>query len=194
MKYWLGGILHSYSQIFYSLDKVLAFVILLTTFFTPHLGISGLCAVVLTNVIAHLIGINRKLIGEGLYGFNALLLGLFLGFQYEFNSAFYLLFVVAIGLLLIISVWLHGIFSRHGLPFLSFPFIVTYCIIVLSAGNFSHILLTEDHAFIINSVAKEKNFLSFVYDWIHSCDELDLPVSIVIYFKTLAGTFFQSRL
>lgn len=190
MKYWFGSILHSYSQIFYSLNKVLAVIILLTTFFTPHLGISGLCAVILINLMAHAIGINRKLISEGLYGFNALLLGLFLGFQYNFNTAFYLIFTISIGMLLIISVWLYGIFNRHGLPFLSFPFIVTYCIIALSASNFSNILLNEDHAFVMNAIAKEKTY--FFYDFVHSCDAVELPLSVMIYFKTLAGTFFQS--
>ena len=191
MKYWIGSILNSYSQIFYSLDKVLASIILLTTFFTPHLGIAGLCAVVLINVIAHLIGINRKLIGEGLYGFNALLLGLYLGYSFEFNAAFYLLFIVAIGLLLIVSVWLYGIFNRHGLPFLSFPFIITYSIVALSAGSFSNILLNEDLVFVVNTTAKEKTALSFVYDIIHSCDQLELPLSVMIFFKTIASTFFQ---
>lgn len=192
MKYWLSSILNSYSQIFYSLDKVLASIILLTTFFTPHLGVSGLCAVLLINGIAHLIGINRKLIGEGLYGFNALLLGLFLGYSYEFNVAFYFLFVFAIGLLLIVSVWLYGIFNRHGLPFLSFPFIITYCIIALSAGSFSNILLNEDLAFVVNTVAKEKTTLSYMYDVVHSCDDLNLPLSVMIFFKTIAGTFLQT--
>ena len=93
MKYWINSILHSYSQIFYSMDKVLALAILLITFFTPHLGLSGLLAVVLINVTAYFIGINRFLIAEGLYGFNALLLGLFLGFQYEINETFILLFI-----------------------------------------------------------------------------------------------------
>jgi len=192
MKYWLNSILNSYSQIFYSLDNVLALTILIITFFTPHLGISGLCAVVLTNVTAHAIGINRKLISEGLYGFNALLLGLFLGFQYEFNPAFYLLFVVSMGMLLVISVWLHGIFSRHSLPFLSFPFIITYCIVVMSVGNFTHILLNEDHVFVMNHIAKEEG--SLFYQAVHFLDEVWMPKSFLIYFKTLAGTFFQSSL
>lgn len=189
MKYWIGSILHSYSQIFYSLNKVLAVIILLTTFFLPHLGISGLCAIILINVIAYLIGVNRKLIGEGLYGFNAMLLGLYLGSQYEFNTAFYLLFVVSITMLLIISVWLHGIFSRHGLPFLSFPFFITYFIVSLAASSFSNILLNEDLAFTVNAIAKEKTL--FIYDLVHSCDNLDLPLSVMIFFKTIAMTFFQ---
>lgn len=190
MKYWFSSILNSYSQIFYSLNKVLAIIILLTTFFTPYLGLSGLCAVIFINMVAHLIGINRKLIEEGLYGFNALLLGLFLGFQYEINATFILLFVVSQMMLLIISVWLFGIFNRHRLPFLSFPFIITYCILALSAGSFQNISLNIDLAYSANKIALEKT--SFMYDFAHYFDNFSMPKSMLIYFKTLAGTFFQT--
>ena len=190
MKYWISSILNTYSQIFFSLNKVLAAVILLITFFTPHLGISGLCAVILINGIAHLIGVNRKLIEEGLYGFNALLLGLFLGFEYQFNAAFILLFVVSIVMLLIISVWLNGVFSKYKLPFLSIPFIITYSIISLSSSNFSNIFLNEDHVYVINQLAVEKQ--SLIFQIVHSFDDLTFPKIVMIYFKTLAGTFFQT--
>ncbi len=190
MKYWLSSILNSYSQIFYSLNKVLALIILLITFFTPYLGLSGLCAVVFVNVIAYLIGINRTLIEEGLYGFNALLLGLFLGFQYEINQTFVLLFIVSQVMLLIISVWLFGVFSRYKLPFLSFPFIITYCIIAMSASSFQNISLNFDLAYNVNKIAIEKT--SFIYDFVHSFDNVVMPKSMLIYFKTLAGTFFQT--
>ncbi len=190
MKYWISSVLNSYSQIFYSLDKVLAITILIATFFTPYLGLSGLCAVIFINFLAHLIGINRKLIEEGLYGFNALLLGLFLGFQYEINTTFILLFVVSLMMLLIISVWLFGVFSRHKLPFLSFPFIITYFIIALSAGSFQNISLNIDLAYSVNKIAVEKT--SWMYTFVHYFDNVEMPKSMLIYFKTIAGTFFQT--
>ena len=174
MKYWFSSILNSYSQIFYSLNKVLALTILLTTFFTPHLGLSGLFAVVLVNVTAYLIGINRTLIVEGLYGFNALLLGLFLGFQYEVNSTFVLLFIVSQMMLLIISVWLFGIFSRYKLPFLSFPFIITYAIIAISASSFQNIsfnmvLEYNENKPIIYYNTKNNKYFDYHYRNIYRC-------------------------
>ncbi len=174
------------------MNKVLSILVLVATFFSPYLGLSGLCAIVLTNVIAHIIGINRKLIEEGLYGFNSLLLGLFLAYQYEINSTFVLLFVVSVFLLLIISVWLFGIFSRHNLPFLSFPFIITYCIISMSAGSFTNVLLNEDLVYVGNHIARQQG--TYVYQLAHSLDDLALPNAVLIYLKTLAGTFFQTSL
>ena len=192
MKYWVNSILNSYGQIFYSMNKVLSILVLVATFLSPYLGLSGLCAIVLTNVIAHIIGVNRKLIEEGLYGFNSLLLGLFLAYQYEINSTFVLLFIVSVFLLLIISVWLFGIFSRHNLPFLSFPFIITYCIISMSAGSFTNVLLNEDLVYVGNHIARQQ--CTYVYQLAHSLDDLALPNAVLIYLKTLAGTFFQTSL
>ncbi len=190
MKYWLNGILNSYSQIFYSLSKVLAVTVLVVTFFTPYLGFTGVSAVILINIFAHTIGINRKLIEEGLYGFNALLLGLFMGFQFEINFTFLILFAVAIFMLLIISVWLHGIFHKNKLPFLSFPFLIVYCIISLSAGNFSNIRLNDEHIYIINQLALKQQ--QPLYQFIHQFDNWSISPIFLIYFKTLAGTFFQT--
>jgi len=192
VKYWFNSILNSYSQIFYSLNKGLALLILITTFLTPNLGVTGLAAVLFVNFTAFKIGINRDLIKEGLYGFNPLLLGLFLGYQYEYNWSFLLLFIVSNFLLLIISVWLNGILSKNKLPFLSFPFVITYSIIVLSAGSFSNIFLNEEYAFVINHIAKEQ--LSPIYQFSHVLDDVTLPASIKIYFKTLSATFFQTSL
>jgi urea transporter/murein DD-endopeptidase MepM/ murein hydrolase activator NlpD len=174
------------------MNKVLSSLVLIATFFSPNLGLSGLCAIVFTNVVGHVIGINRKLIEEGLYGFNSLLLGLFLAYQYEINSTFILLFVVSVALLLIISVWLFGIFSRHSLPFLSFPFIITYCIISMSAGSFTNVLLNEDLVYVGNHIARQQG--TYVYQLAHSLDDLALPNAVLIYLKTLAGTFFQTSL
>lgn len=174
------------------MNKVLSILVLVATFLSPYLGLSGLCAIVLTNVIAHIIGVNRKLIEEGLYGFNSLLLGLFLAYQYEINSTFVLLFIVSVFLLLIISVWLFGIFSRHNLPFLSFPFIITYCIISMSAGSFTNVLLNEDLVYVGNHIARQQG--TYVYQLAHSLDDWALPNAVLIYLKTLAGTFFQTSL
>ncbi len=192
LKYWTNSILHSYSQIFFSLNKVLAIIIIVATFFAPKIGLTGFSAVVLINVVAHFVGVNRKLISEGMFGFNAMLLGLFLGHQYELNSTFWLLFVVAIGFLLITTVWLNGVFGKHGLPYLSFPFIITCWIVVLAASSFTKINFNEEHVFVLNHLMTQEQ--SSFYQFVHQFDTLQLPQSVLIFFKTVAGTFFQTSL
>ena len=192
LKYWTNSILHSYSQIFFSLNKVLAIIIIVATFFAPKIGLTGFSAVILINLIAYSVGVNRKLISEGMFGFNAMLLGLFLGHQYEINTTFWLLFVVAIVFLLITTVWLNGVFGKHGLPFLSFPFIITSWIVVLAASSFTKIIFNEEHVFVINHLMIQEQ--SSFYQFVHQFDTLQLPQSVLIFFKTVAGTFFQTSL
>jgi urea transporter/murein DD-endopeptidase MepM/ murein hydrolase activator NlpD len=191
-QFLIGSSLNSYGQIFFSLNPVFSFCILLATFFKPQLGVAGLLAVLFVNLMGLFFGINRKLIFEGLYGFNALLLGLFLGYRYQFTFGFVCLFLVSCLFLLIISVWLNGFFSKHRLPFLSIPFILTYWIVVLAAGNFSSVHLFEGQAFIINNLALNEQ--SLWYQITHFIGENVFPASITIYLKTIASTFFQESI
>ncbi|HLC82301.1 MAG TPA: urea transporter, partial [Bacteroidia bacterium] len=137
--YWLQCILNSYSLMFFSLNNVFALSILAVTFFTPFVGLCGLLSIILINASAYLIGFNRDEIKNGIFGFNSLFLGMALGYEFSFNSSFIVLFIASVLTLLLITVWLKGLFAIYSLPFLSFPFILTYWIVSLAAANFSNI-------------------------------------------------------
>ena len=175
---------------FFSLNNVFAAIIILVTFFTPVVGLCGFLAVALINVSAYIMGFNRDEIKNGLFGFNALFLGLSLGYEYSFNMTFVILFITAILILLLITVWLKGLFAVHNLPFLSFPFILAYWIVSLAASNFTNIQLDESHIYAVNEVAKSQS--SYWYQLIHSLDDISLFPFALSFFKTLAGTFFQT--
>jgi len=175
---------------FFSLNNVFAIIILIVTFFSPYVGLSGLAAIVLINLSAYFIGFNRDEILNGLFGFNALFLGLALRYEFSFNASFIALFITAVLILLLITVWLKGLLSIYNLPFLSFPFIITYWIISLAASNLSNIHLAEDHIYIANDLILNQS--SSFYQLIHSFDNINIFPFVLIYFKTLAGTFFQS--
>ncbi len=175
---------------FFSLNNVFAAIIILVTFFSPLVGLWGFLAVALINILAYVIGFNRDEIKNGLFGFNALFLGLALGYDFSFNGTFLVLFVTAILILLLITVWLKGLFAMHNLPFLSFPFIVTYWIVSLACSNFSNIQLDESHIYVINDVTR--NNTSSWYHLVHSLDNITLFPFALSFFKTLSGTFFQT--
>jgi urea transporter/murein DD-endopeptidase MepM/ murein hydrolase activator NlpD len=181
--YWIDAILNSYSQIFFSLNKLFASTILAVTFFNPSVGIFGLLAVFITNVLAYVFGFNRQEIKEGIYGFNALLLGLSLGFSYEVSGAFWLLFIIALFCLLVLTAVFKGTFSKANLPFLSFPFLICYWMISLAASE-----LYEIHPRVLGLF--EPNSGSLLTTLQHSLDQTELPVLLVTFFKTLAATFF----
>ncbi len=190
IKFFLNSILNSYAQIFFSQNKVLAVVVLLVTFISPFLGACGLACIVLVNGLAVLFRLDKTAIAQGSYSFNALLLGLALGHEYQFNLAFCVLFLVAALLLLLLTVWLSHQLGNYGLPFLALPFLFTYWLVYLSAGAFEYVLLQEEMIFVENYKAKVSS--SFVYWLAHSLDNLPLHELLSSYFKTLASTFFQN--
>jgi len=188
--YWLQCILNSYSLMFFSLDNVFALLILVVTFFSPFVGLCGLMAVILINLIAYFIGFNREEIQKGLFGFNALFLGMALGYEFSFNPTFIILFISAILILLLITVWLKGLLALYNLPFLSFPFIISYWLVSLASSNFTNIHLDENHIYTINEAVRNQS--SSFYQFIHCADDIAIFPLALTFFKTLAGTFFQT--
>jgi len=84
---------NSYTQIFFSKHRVMGLLLMIVTLFDLHAGISGFVAVIVTNAAAYLIGLNRQMIINGLYGFNSLLVGLGLGVYYQSGFSFYVVLV-----------------------------------------------------------------------------------------------------
>lgn len=116
-------------------------------------------------------------------------LGLSLGYEYTFNVTFIVLFITSILILLLITVWLKGLFAAHNLPFLSFPFILSYWIVSSATSHFSNIQLDESHIYAINEVAKNQS--SLWYQFIHSLDNISLFPFALSFFKTLSERFFK---
>ncbi|MFN8238454.1 MAG: urea transporter [Chitinophagales bacterium] len=191
LKFWTDSLLYSYSQLFFSLNKLFAVIILAVTFFDIKIGASGLAAVVLINSFALLFGLNKESIRQGLYGFNALLLGIALGFTYQFTATFGLLFLFSVLLLLVITVGINGFFEKNNLPYLVFPFLFTFWIISLAGVNFKHLQVDINHLYPINN-ATDTSF--FLHRLAHSLDTIRLPAFLLVYFKTLDGIFFQNSI
>ncbi|MDX1904257.1 MAG: urea transporter [Thermonemataceae bacterium] len=189
-RFWLRSILNSYAQIFFSLNTVLAILIMLVTFINPFAGSVGLAAIILINIFAYLFGFARHSIEEGMFGFNALLLGLALSFEYKFSTAFIFVFFSAILMLLFHTVWLSNRLGKYGLPYLGIPFLLTYWAVYLASGSFSLLSLQEEYIYTTNYVANASK--SPIYVFAHSLDTWDISLFWKSYFRTLSATFFQN--
>lgn len=189
-KFWLDSILSSYSQIFFSLDKMLGVIIVLVTFIQPHLGACGLAAVCVSTYLSYILRLPHAQIREGLFGFNALLVGLALGYEYKFNGVFVLVFFSSMVILMLMTIILRSAFSYQRLPYFTIPFLLTYWLMYLACGSFTHVELQEQYAYTLNYAASASQ--SPVYLLAHSLDAVALPSLISTYFKTLASTFFQN--
>src|SRR5210317_1635795 len=91
----LSSVVNSYSQVFFSSSKLLAVFLILISFFDYGAGMGGLVAVIIANLLAWFLGYNKYLLSSGLYGFNALLVGLGVGLFYEPSMQLFLLVAIS---------------------------------------------------------------------------------------------------
>jgi len=79
----LTGSINSYSQVFFSDNKLFGIILLVVSFFDIWAGLSGLFAVLVTIIAAFLLGYSEFNINKGIYGFNSLLVGLGTGLTFS---------------------------------------------------------------------------------------------------------------
>jgi urea transporter len=187
--FWLESVVHSYTQIFFSKNKILGALLIITTFFDPSLGISGLLAAILSNILALVLGFDRKFIQEGSYGFNGLLVGLGLGLYYEPNAAFFVVLVAAILITVLATIAISGFLSKYALPYLSIPFLIGIWSILLASRSFEALGLSQKGVYLLNELyASGEVWLVNTYQWFN---ESNIPQVVLIYLKSLGAILFQ---
>ena len=189
---FLSSTLNSYSQIFFSNDKIFASILILVSFFDLNAGISGLLAVVASNAAAYLIGFNRNNIIAGYYGFNSLLVGLGLGIYYQMSPIFLMVLLFAAIFTLFMTIMFEGIIGKYGLPFLSISFLLGIWMVTLASRQFSELAISEKGIYMSNEIYSIGGyFFVGIYNWFNN---LNLHESVVIYFRSLGAIFFQYHL
>ncbi|MCD4745742.1 MAG: urea transporter [Bacteroidales bacterium] len=189
---FIKSILNSYSQIFFSNNKIFAIILVIVTFFDVYAGISGVIAVIVSNTIAYLIGFNRFNIKSGYYGFNSLLVGLGIGVFYQPGIEFFLILLFTSVLTLFITVMFEGIIGKYGLPYLSIPFLLGIWMVTLASREFTALTISERGIYTLNEMYAIGGFsLVKIFNWFNN---LNLHDSIIIYFKSLGAIFFQYHL
>ena len=181
-----NGLLNSYSQIFFSNSKIFASLLILTSFFDIGAGFSGVLSVLICQITALLFNFNKEYLRDGLYTYNALMVGLALGFFYDFNSSFFLLLILTSILTLFITIWCAIALDKKGLPFLSIPFLIGVWIIILGANNFSALELNQKE--LISLAKWFPELFTFVSD---SISLLTWGDAIHLFLRSLGAIFFQ---
>jgi urea transporter len=192
IRLFLKAIPNSYGQVFFSDQRLFAFILMVITFFDLYAGLFGLLSVLVTNLAGFLLGFDRKVIAKGVFGFNSLLVGLGLGIYYAPGPQLVLLIVMAAILTLLIAVSLQGVIGKYALPFLSVPFLLSIWIMTLSTKEFTALGISERGIYTFNDLYMVGgNPLIRLYDW---WNELQLPRSLRIYFISLGAILFQYNL
>lgn len=183
------GLLESYSQIFFSDNILFGLVLLLVTMMDLVAGLSGLAAVVISQILAVTMGYDRSRLGKGIYGFNSLLVGLGVGIQLE--PGLLMVAVVATGAVLtfFITVSLQGVIGKYALPYLSIPFLLAIWILLVAMKEMTGLGLSERGIYTFNDIYHlgGKQLIA-LYEW---GQQIRFPGSFRIYLTSLGAIFFQ---
>ncbi len=183
------SILASYSQIFFTENRILASILFFVSFIDWWIGICGLIAVLTSILLAQLLEYSSISIEKGLYSFNSLLVGLGIGTY--FSIGIEVVFLVAIGssLSFFTAVLLIGFLEKYKLPFLSIPFLIAMWLSLLAFPAFSGIELNSDMLYPSNMFYKlGGNTLVTIIENLTNFFE---PFGFTTYFLSLGAIFFQ---
>lgn len=184
---------------FFSQNKVLGCVLLLSTFFNPVAGISGLFCVLLSIAITTALNYPRDTINAGIYSFNSLLLGLAFGTFYEVNAYYVIWLIVACLLVVMVTVILAERLGRLGLPVLSLPFIFCFWLILLGANNVFDNRLLQKSSFIVQEIYNTSldstfNLSSYAGLFFRSLSAIIFQNSVIVGLLVAVGLLIHSRI
>lgn len=188
----LEGFLNSYSQIFFSDNRWLAFLLLMVSFIDPYAGMTGALAVIISNLTAQSLGFYSFYIRKGYYGYNSLLVGLGFGLTFSPGPAFYLLIFVAALLTLLFTITIQGFLFKYDLPYLSIPFLLGIWLLLLASGEFSALGLSERGVYTFNELFAIGG--KPLIDRVEWFDSLIRSQGIRTYLYAMGAIFFQYNL
>jgi urea transporter len=180
--YIIRAVINSYAILFFSQNKVLGFILLITSFFNPLAGASGLACALIALACASLNGCYKQDIERGLFSFNALLFGIGFGTFYHVNSAFFIWLSIGCLVCVVITLNLYGLLIKRGLPMLSLPFAVSFCLLLAASGS-------------IFRLGLEQRSSSVMYELVTamSLNTHSFPVYIHLFFRALSAMLFQNN-
>lgn len=188
----LHSILNSYTLIFFSQNKWFAVILLFVSFFDLYTGIAGLLSVIITHIFSILLGLNQQKISSGYYGFNSLLTGLGIGLAIQPSPAFYVILTFISLATLLLTISFEGIIGKYALPYLSVPFLISIWVSLSATRSYTGLNPNESGIFTLNTmfIRGGQEFVD-AYLWF---DNLNWPVYVKTYFKSLGAIIFQYHL
>lgn len=134
------SLFNSYSDIFFIKGILSGCLILVITLVNYNAGLSGILSIVSAYFVARLLGYQATFLSTGFFTYNALLVGLAIGYMFELSLLSLLMIVIAGSLTMIITIVASQVFYRlFGLQILSIPFIIVSILVYLSASSFTNL-------------------------------------------------------
>jgi len=141
-----GALFQSYSEIYFLQSNMAGVLMVAITFINPNVGIAGLVSVAAAYLFARFIGMSKTFLNTGFYTYNALLVGLSIGYLFVL-SPLSLFFIVTAGIFsYLLSVMLEHLFDFYlKLPALSLPFVIISSIAYLASYNYSNLYVVGSY-------------------------------------------------
>jgi urea transporter len=106
---------------------------------SAKLGGAGLLGLAASTLTAYLLGADRALIRNGLFGFNGILVGIGLAFFLEFEPLLAVYIVLGGAVSTVVMMALANFLSPWDMPALTAPFVLTAWLLLFAVYQFAHI-------------------------------------------------------
>lgn len=186
---FVRSIRNSYSALFFSRDSWVGTALFLVTLLYPMSGLCGLLCCMLVNALSIALSLDRFKVSNGLYGFNAVIVGVAVGTLFPMNfSLVAMLFALSVFVLLLIAGW-EGVLSKYHLPYLVFPFL--FCLWTVSLltqqkdGDFLFDCVFDEHENMLSCAGFSLSYLSDHELW------MAFPEWLTDYFLGLSCILFR---
>ena len=132
--YLRDAVLRSYSQIFFCRSLLVGLLLLAAGVVSPRLLLAGLASVLLATGLARLLNLSEDLVRSGLFGYNALLVGLGGAALLPVGPGALLLTALAVLASVFVTAALHSALgSTFNLPVLTLPFLLVFPLLMAAA-------------------------------------------------------------
>ncbi len=174
---------------FFSDNRVFAYLILVASFINPYSGAAGAFAVLAAILGAEWLGFDRVYIHNGSYSGSALMVGLVMGLYFSFGIKFFVVLFIAAIFTAILARAIGVVFSKYNLPILAFPFLLVTWLLLLALRSSTGVTLSDTGLFLNNQLYSLGGIhLVQLYE---KLDALPLPRVIDAYLKSLGAIYFQ---
>jgi urea transporter len=170
----LDAVVRGYASILFSRSRLVGLLLLVATATVPRVFAFGLAAVVLANLVAGALRLDPRALGEGQFGYNALLIGLGVGATFDGLSPALGVLVLAVIATVLLTAAFRASLGASGLPALSLPFLAIWYLL-LGASALTHL-----------------PYAPYAIDPWH--DQTLLPEPIALAIRSLGALFFLPRL
>lgn len=171
-KAWLDAIIRAYSQVLFSRSRVVGGLLMAATAFEPRMFAHGLLAVLVATWTARLLKFDDALISEGVYGYNALFVGLGTAALLESSMFSSGVLLFASVLTVLVTAAARSVSANNGLPILTAPFLLVYYLTIATTTSLGLSL----------ALLPTGPNLAFLPDW------------LALYLKSLGMILFLPRL